>query len=92
MTPGTMVRIRPDRIINEDSLMPLWGTTRLMDAYLTGDAMNVGEVTGWMGADDTGTVLEVDPASLTSYTPTVKVLTSRGGIGWINSVYLREIK
>ena len=94
MKPGTMVKIRPDRLVAEDFRMPLWGTTSLMDAGLAGDTITVGEITGWMGPGDTGTVVEEDKGDPYRYTPVVRVLVSRegGGIGWIDSIYLREIK
>ena len=92
MRVGSMVRIRPDRLIAEDSSMPLWETTELMDASLEGDTIKVGEITGWMKREDTGLVVEVSP--LKRFTPIVRILVSRGdgGMGWIDSIYLREVK
>ena len=94
MKLGTLVRIRPDRLIAEDSRMPLWGSPALMDAGLAGDTITVGEVTGWMGPEDTALVVEREATDSYRYTPVVKLLVSRGdgGVGWIDSIYLREIK
>ena len=93
MKVGTMVKIRPDRLVAEDSRMPLWGTAALMDAGLAGDTITVGEISGWMGPEDSGLVVE-RAGDVYRYTPVVRVLVSRddGGIGWIDSIYLREIK
>lgn len=93
MKVGTLVKIRPDRLVAEDSRMPLWGTAALMDAGLAGDTITVGEITGWMGPEDSGLVVE-RVGDVYRYTPVVRVLVSRddGGIGWIDSIYLREIK
>lgn len=85
-----MVRIRSDRLLSEDSLMPLWATEELMDASVVGDAVSVGDVTAWMGPKDSGLVVEV--SSKATYTPIVRVLASSGGAGWIDSIYLREMK
>ena len=94
MKVGSMVRIRPDRLISEDSRMPLWGTTTLMDAELAGDTITVGEITGWMGPEDTALIVEREETDSYRYTPIFRLLVSRGdgGVGWIDSIYLREIK
>jgi hypothetical protein len=91
MKLGALVRIRTDRIIAEDSKTPLWGTKNLMDASTFTEVFTIGEITGWMTPEDTGVIIEVHPAG---YTPIVRILVHRdgGGCGWLDSIYLREIK
>lgn len=93
MKCGSMVLIRPDRLIAEDSMMPLWDSPALMHAQLMGDTVEMGHISGWMGPDDTAVILQFEVTLQQRYTPIVKLLVSRsGGVGWIDSMYLRCIK
>ena len=94
MKCGSLIVIRPDRLIAEDSMMPLWGSPGLMETEMLGGCVTLGNITGWMGPDDTGTVIELEETSTLRRRPIIRVLVSRGGggIGWIDSVYCRCIK
>ena len=91
MKCGSLIVIRSDRLIAEDSMMPLWGSLALMDTEMLGGNITMDNITGWMGPDDTATVIELRETSSSRHTPIIRVLVSRsgGGIGWIDSVYCR---
>ena len=60
-----------------------------METEMLGGAVTMGNITGWMGPDDTATVIELRETSTVRHTPIIRVLVSSGGIGWIDSVYCR---
>ena len=93
MKCGSLVLIRPDRLIAEDSMMPLWDSPALMDAQLMGDTVEMGHISGWMGPGDTAVIIQFEVTLQKRYTPIVKLLVSRNAtVGWIDSMYLRCIK
>ena len=93
MKCGSLVLIRPDRLIAEDSMMPLWDSPALMDAQLMGDTVEMGHISGWMGPADTAVIIQFEVTLQKRYTPIVKLLVPRDAtVGWIDSMYLRCIK
>jgi hypothetical protein len=93
---GCMVTLRHDRLIADDSMMPLWTTPACCPASID-IGIDLSTVPAWMGYTDIGVIVEIAGEELPGYryTPIVKLLLSscfHPNCGWIDSIYLREIK